>query len=288
MRSRAVGGRETSAIGVGTARFSLMNPDVDAGVRMLCAAFDAGVRLVDTAAVYVPGPDEPGHSERLVRAALDTWDGDRSSITVVTKGGHARVGTGWDMRADFVKDGSDRFIRQQCDESLTALGTERLDVLLLHWPDPAVPIAESMATLDALRREGKVAAVGLSNVSVAQLEEARAVGPVAAVQNRYSPDHRDSDPVVDACAEHDITFMAYSPLGGGGGAKKVGEAAPAFAEVAAERGVSVQQVVLAWELARAPVFVPIVGPSRPETARDSAAAAALDLTPDEIARLDGS
>ena len=143
-----------------------------------------------------------------------------------------------------------------------------------------------MGAIAELQHEGKVRLVGVSNFSVEQIEESRAVVDVASVQNRFSPAHAGDRPVLEHCAREGIAYLSYMPLDGMGAAPSVGERLPAFARVAAERGVSPHQVVLAWHLAQAPVVIPIPGARRPESISDSAAAADLELTQDELALLD--
>lgn len=285
MIARRLGDRTVGAIAAGTVQVSVATADHAAGVRVLCAALDAGVTVIDTAAAYVPSsrPEDASHNERIVADALRTWGGDAGAVTVVTKGGHARVGDGFGPD-DFVVRGTPGFIRQQCEQSLRALGREVIDVYLLHWPDPAVPIEESMHALVALVDDGLVRHVGLSNVSVDQLDAASSVGRVTAVQNRFGLGGRGAD-VVRRCEQLDVAFMAYSPLGGTFKAKDLTARHPAVATIAEARRVSPQQVALAWVVSRSPQMIAVVGASRPESIIDSAAAGALELSADELAAL---
>ncbi len=147
-----------------------------------------------------------------------------------------------------------------------------------------------IGTIKEIADSGKVAGVGLSNADPDQIRAAHAVlgDALVSVQNQFSPKFRSSKPEIDVCDELGIAFLPWSPLGGLSDAKELAEKHPAFAEVASERGVSAQQVALAWELAQSPVVIPIPGAKRPSSITDSAAAAALDLTADELARLDAS
>jgi aryl-alcohol dehydrogenase-like predicted oxidoreductase len=138
-----------------------------------------------------------------------------------------------------------------------------------------------------LQAEGKVQLVGLSNVSIAQIDEARSIADIASVQNEFSPVYRDSQPELRHCNEQGIAFLPWSPLGGIGSAGDLGERNRAFSEVAEECGVSPQRVALAWELALAPNVIPIPGASRPETIKDSLAAADLELSDEQLHRLNG-
>jgi aryl-alcohol dehydrogenase-like predicted oxidoreductase len=284
VQQRQLGDRTVGAIGLGGMPLSIEGrPDEAQAVRTVHAALDAGVTLLDTADAYCLGPDEVGHNERLLARALATWSGDRDSVVVATKGGHTRPPDG-----SWALDGSREHLRAACEASLRALGVEAVGLYQFHRPDPQVPWAESVGALEELRQEGKVQLVGVSNADPAQIREAAAVTSLAAVQNELSPRFRSSEPEVDLCAELGVAFLPWSPLGGIAKAGELGSAHGAFAEVAAERGVSPQQVCLAWLLARAPVVIPIPGARRVESILDSVAAADLRLSDEELARLDQS
>jgi aryl-alcohol dehydrogenase-like predicted oxidoreductase len=276
---RRIGDVPVGAIGLGGVNLSIPEPvPDDQAERTIHAALDAGVTLIDTAHAYTT-VDEEAHNERLLARALATHP-RRDDVLVATKGGHFRA-----AERDFPIDGRPEAIRAHCETSLRVLGVETIGLYQLHWPDPDVPIAESMGAFAELQREGKVRLVGVSNFSVEQIEEARGVVDVASVQNRFSPAHDEDRRVLDYCAGEGIAYLPYSPLDGAARAPSVGERLPGFARVAEERGVSPQRVVLAWHLAQAPVVIPIPGARRPETIADSAAAADLELTPEELALL---
>jgi aryl-alcohol dehydrogenase-like predicted oxidoreductase len=281
MPTRRLGGLQVSAIGLGEMPLSLAGrPDEAQAVRTIHAALDAGVTLLDTADAYCRDQSDFGHGERLVAKALAAWGGDRDRVLVATKGGHTRPGGSWDL------DGRPEYLRQACEASLERLGVEAIGLYQFHRPDPKVPFAESVGALAELRAAGKVRLVGLSNVSVDQIRQARELVEVASVQNEFSPRFRRSEGELAWCAANRIAFLPWSPLGGIGRGRDLGGRHRAFAEVAEAHGVSPQQVALAWELAKAPVVIPIPGSSRPETILDSVAAAGLRLTADELARLD--
>ena len=281
MPTRRLGGLQVSAIGLGEMPMSLAGrPDEARSIRTIHAALDAGVTLIDTADAYCLDGSEIGHGERLVGKALDAWPGDRDRVLVATKGGHTREGREWGL------DGRPEHLRQACEASLRALGVGAIGLYQLHRPDPKVPFLESVGALAELREAGKVRLVGLSNVGVDQIRQASQVVEVASVQNEFSPRFRRSEGELVFCAAQRIAFLPWSPLGGIGRGRDLGGRHAAFAEVAAAHGVSPQQVALAWELAKAPVVIPIPGASRPETITDSAAAATLRLTDDDLARLD--
>ena len=281
MPTRRLGGLQVSAIGLGEMQLSLAGrPDEAQAFRTVHAALDAGVTLIDTADAYCIDDSDTGHGERLVAKALAAWPGDRDRVLVATKGGHTRPGGRWEV------DGRPEYPRRACEASLRALGVEAIGLYQLHRPDPKVPFAESVGALAELKAAGKVRLVGLSNVSVDQISQARQLVEVASVQNEFSPRFRRSEGELAWCAAERIAFLPWSPLGGIGRGRDLGGRHRAFAEVAEAHGVSPQQVALAWELAKAPVVIPIPGATRPETITDSLAAATLRLSDDDLARLD--
>jgi len=281
MPTRRIGRTDVGAIGLGAMLLSIAGrPGEAQAIRTVHAALDAGVTLIDTADAYCLGGDEAGHNERLIRKALDAWPGDRDRVLVATKGGHTRPGREWGL------DGRPEYLGKACEASLAALGVEVIGLYQFHRPDPKVPFLESVGALAELKAAGKVRMVGLSNVSVDQIRQAREVVEVASVQNEFSPRFRRSEGELAFCAANRIAFLPWSPLGGIGRGRDLGGRHRAFAEVAEAHGVSPQRVALAWELAKAPVVIPIPGARRPETITDSAAATSLRLSADELARLD--
>lgn len=303
MRYRTVGGLRVSAVGLGAMPLSIEGrPDEGRAMATVHAALDAGVTLLDTADSYhLPG-DEPGHNERLVARALATYGGDTADVLVTTKGGRGRPADG-----SWTVTGSPRHLKSAAEASLKRLGVEAIGLYQLHKPDPAVPFEESVGALRDLLDEGKIRYAGISNTNTGQIRRAHALlgDRLVSVQNRYSPAVRDSEPELRLCAELGLAFLPWSPLGGisrsslDGPSRRLppedaghatgpthGNGLDAFHAVARERGVSPQQVCLAWLLARSPVVVPIPGASRPGTIRDSAGAADLELTPEEVARLE--
>lgn len=284
MRTRSIGGREVSAIGLGSMPMSIEGrPERSRSIATIHAALDAGITLIDTADAYHLHAGEVGHNELLIAEALASYGGDTSGVLVATKGGHLRPGDGtWTV------DGRPEHIKEACEGSLRRLGVEAIGLYQFHRPDPSVPYAESVGAVRDLLDEGKIQLAGISNVNTAQIQMAFEIlgGRLASVQNQFSPRFRSSEPELDMCTKGGIAFLPWSPLGGIGHAGELGTTYDKFAAVAKEHGVSPQQVCLAWMLAKSPVLVPIPGSSRPETIRDSAAAVDLELTPEEFALLD--
>jgi aryl-alcohol dehydrogenase-like predicted oxidoreductase len=256
--------------------------DPDRSARTVHAALDAGVTLIDTADAY--GPEGMGVNETLVAEALASYGGNTEDVVVATKAGHTRNGRDWGL------DGSPAHLRRAAEASLRRLSGDALDLLQHHRPDPDVPYAETMGALKDLYDDGLVRRVGISNADPEQIRLAHAVlgEALVSVQNQFSPAFRSSEPELELCAELGVAFLPWSPFGGISSAGDLGDRHAAFSRVASARGVSPHQVTLAWMLAKAPVVIPIPGSSRPETARDSAAAADLELTAEELAELDGA
>lgn len=229
-----------------------------------------------------PQGGEVGHNEELIARALREYGSGAADVLVATKGGHLRPGDGtWTLNGD------PQYVKRAAKESARRLGVEAIGLYQFHRPDPAVPYAESVGALSELLDEGVILMAGISNADVTQIDVAQEVlgGRLVSVQNQFSPAFRSSLPELERCAELGIAFLPWSPLGGIANAKDLAEHHGAFQQVADEVGVSVHRVTLAWELALAPVVVPIPGASRPESIRDSAAAADLDLTAEQVARL---
>jgi aryl-alcohol dehydrogenase-like predicted oxidoreductase len=253
------------------------------GPAVIHAALDGGVRLIDTADVYCLDDDDLGHNERLIARALREYRGEHDGVIVATKAGLTRPGGRWE------RNGRPEHIRRACEASLRALDTERLDLYQLHAPDPGVPFAESVGAFAELQREGKVRWVGLSNVSVAEIEEARRAVEVVTVQNRLSPFFREAlaSGVVAYCTAHGIGFLAYSPLGGGRLNHKL-PGHPALEPIARRHGVSEHAVTLAWVIVQGPAVIPIPGARSTEHARDSLAAAGIVPDPEELAAINAA
>jgi aryl-alcohol dehydrogenase-like predicted oxidoreductase len=258
-------------------------PSESRSIEVLHSAMDRGMTLIDTADVYCLDDDDIGHNERLIAKALGSWPGDRESIIVATKGGLTRPGGAWE------RNGRPDHLRAACERSLKALGVERIDLYQFHAPDPAVPFEESVGSIADLQREGKVRWVGLSNVSVDEIEAARGMLDVVTVQNRLSPFFREAlrTSVVKHCDDNGIGFLAYSPVGGGRLNKKLPDH-PVLGRIAAAHGASNHAVVLAWVLAQGPSVIIIPGARTVEHALDSVSAADLVLSEDELGAIDAA
>jgi aryl-alcohol dehydrogenase-like predicted oxidoreductase len=285
MEQRRLGDRTVGAIGLGAMPMSVREHHDEAlAIRTVHAALDAGVTLIDTADAYCWDEVGFGHNEELVVRALKEYGAAARDVLVATKGGHTRRGREWHL------DGRPEYLRTACEDSLRRLGVEAIGLYQHHRPDPEVDYAETIGGLKALLDDGLVVRAGISNADPDQIRLARDIlgEALVAVQNEYSPRFRSSRPELDLCTELGLAFLPWSPLGGMSQAADLGDRFTTFADVAAERGVSPQQVALAWELAQSPVVVPIPGASRVESVQDSTAAVDLHLTAEELTRLGAS
>jgi aryl-alcohol dehydrogenase-like predicted oxidoreductase len=274
--TRSLAGIDVHPIGLGEMPMSLDGrPDEERSIRTIHAALDAGVELIDTADAYARDDRDIGHGERLVAKALK---GRRDDVIVATKGGLLRS-----RDQSWPPDGRPEHLRAACEASLRALETDRIDLYQFHRPDRKVPYAESIGTFKELQDEGKVRWVGISNATVAELEEALSIVDVVSVQNQLSLSY--TRPIgkgeVQACTDRGIAFLAWSPLGGIGSAESASGVDP-VAAAAQAHDVSPQQVALAWLLSLGPTVIPIPGSSRPETITDSLRAAELELSAAEL------
>ena len=253
------------------------------------AALDAGITFIDTADAYhQPSDPEPGHNERLIAKALRSYGGDTSAVLVATKGGLQRPAGS--EGGPWPRSGRPDYLKEAAKASAKRLGVEAIGLYQFHRHDPDVPYAESVGALRDLLDEGVIELAGISNADLEQIAIAQEVlgGRLASVQNQFSPVFRSSREELDHCAAQGIAFLPWSPLGGIGRNRDSATTFGAFQRIADERGVSPQQVTLAWELGLAPGVIPIPGASRPASIQDSALAADLTLTSAERAELDAS
>ena len=266
------GDLEVTRLGYGAMRITgdgIWGPpdDPEQARAVLRRLLDLGVNLIDTADSY--GPEV---SENLIAEALHPYP---DGLVVATKGGLTRPGPGrWEP------DCRPERLKACCDASMRRLRVDRIDLYQLHTPDPKVPFAESVGALAELRDEGKVRHVGLSNVGRRHLDEAQSIVPIVSVQNRYSVSARDSEPVLEACAEQGLGFIPWFPLDAGS------PKSDALREIAEAHGATPHQVAVAWLLQHSPVTLPIPGTSKIDHLEENVAAASLRLTDDEMARLE--
>jgi pyridoxine 4-dehydrogenase len=236
-------------------------------IRVLRRAVELGVDFIDTADSYGPFV-----SEELIREALHPY----REVTVATKGGLLRPGPGrWD------RDGRPEHLRRCVEASLRRLGLDTIDLYQLHRLDPSVPAADQVGELSQLRKEGKIRHIGLSEVSVADIAEARLTAPIVSVQNLYNLLDRGHEAVLDYCEREGLGFMPYSPIAAGRLASPVGP----VAMLARQAGASPVQLALAWMLHRSPVMLPIPGTGSVRHLEENVAAAQLELTDDQFRTL---
>lgn len=283
-RSLGPGGADVSCVGFGGMPLSTSGrPEASQAVRVLHAALDAGMTLIDTADVYCLDDGDIGHNERLIARALREWSGDSDDIVVATKGGLTRPAGRWE------NDARPEHLRSACEASLAALGVEAIDLYQLHAVDRDVPLEDSVGELADLRAEGKIRAVGLSNVSVDEIRRAARLVPITSVQNRLSPFFREAveEGVLEYTARQGIGFLAYSPVGGGRLNLKLPDHQVAAA-IGRAHGVSAHAVVLAWVLGLAPNVIVIPGARTVAHALDSVGAADVQLTEAERSAIEGA
>jgi pyridoxine 4-dehydrogenase len=268
------GEREVNRMGFGAMRIT--GPgiwgepiDPDECRRVLRRCIELCINLIDTADAY--GPEV---SERLIGETLWPYPHD---LVIATKGGLKRPGPGrWE------RDCSPKHLREAIEGSLRRLRVPHIELYQLHAVDPKVPYAESVGTLADLKREGKIHHIGVCNVGTDDLEEAQAITEIVSVQNRYSVVDRESQAVLEACERQSVAFLPWRPVGGG----DVGEdAAATIEEVAKAHDATTLQIALAWLLHSSPVHVPIPGTSQVAHLEENVAAAAIELTDEEVERL---
>jgi pyridoxine 4-dehydrogenase len=238
--------------------------DREAAIRVVRRAVELGINFIDTADSY--GPDV---SERIIAEALHPYP---PGLVIATKAGFLRPGPNeWTM------NGQPKHLRKACEGSLRRLKLDRIILFQLHRIDPAVPAADQLGTLKDLHEEGKIQYIGLSEVSVSQIEHARTIASIATVQNRYGVSDRGADDVVDYCEREKIGFIPWYPLAAG----KLQE----METKAAALSVTASQLALAWLLWRSPVIIPIPGTSDLKHLEENTAAADLKLNASDLEKL---
>lgn len=268
-----LGGELTvNRLGYGAMRitgYGIWGPPEDEGLarQVVRRAVEAGVNFIDTADSY--GPDV---SERLIAEALRPYPKD---LIIATKGGQLRSGP-W----EWLQDGRPEHLRKALEGSLQRLGLDAIDLYQFHRPDPNFPFEESVGELVRLKEEGKIRLIGLSNISLEQLAAAQKLTPIASIQNRFNLEDRSSDALLEAAEKQGIAFLPWAPLGG-----TPGPVGGRIAHLAQARGVTPNQMLLAWLLALSPMMLPIPGTGSLEHLEENLAAASLKLTPDELAQI---
>lgn len=275
-------GIEVTAIGLGAMPLSLAGrPDEVQAIKVIEAFVGLGGNFIDTANVYCLDDADIGHNERLVDKAL-RYLGKRDEVLVATKCGLRRPRGNWTV------DGDPAWIRASCEQSLKDLNAGAITLCQLHAVDPKWGLEPAVETLLRLREEGKIRHIGLSNVNLAQLREALALGPIVAVQNSCNPFQRQdfSNGLADFCRDHGITYIAHSPVGGyydhAGLARQ-----ELLARLAEKYRVSTYRVVLAWLLGKGAHILPIPGASKVASITDSMGALSMHLDPEDAAAIDG-
>ena len=245
--------------------------DHDEVIRVLRRAVELGVTLIDTADSYGPGV-----SEQLIREALHPYPAD---LVIATKAGFMRPGPGrWE------RNGKPDYLKAQAEKSLRRLGLERIELFQLHRIDPKVPLVDQLGALVELQAEGKIGRIGLSEVSVLEIEAARAITPIATVQNLYNLSDRGAEPILEYCAREHIGFIPWFPMATGGLARPGGP----LQRIADELAVTPAQLALAWLLQRSPVLLPIPGTSNVAHLEQNVGAAQIELSPDQVQQLDAA
>ena len=273
-------GITVNPIGLGGMPLSIQGrPDESTALEVIASFAGNGGDFIDTAVSYCLDNDDLGHNERLISKALHSLK-HHPDVLVATKGGLTRPSGRWEV------DASPRWLRRCCEQSVRDLGNP-IRLYYLHAVDPNVPLADSVGELVRLREEGKIVAIGLSNVSTKQLDEALAITPIAAVQNRCNIlERRDFDSgLVDHCRVRNIAYVPYSPVGGHYGHKRVAQD-PTLKRIAAKHETTPYVIALAWLLAQGDHVLPIPGASKVASARSSLTATRIALDAEDRNALD--
>jgi pyridoxine 4-dehydrogenase len=239
-------------------------------VRVLRRAVELGINFIDTADSYGPHV-----SEEIIAEALHPYP---EGLVIATKGGFDRPGPD-----QWVENGKPEHLRSACEGSLRRLRLERIDLYQLHRIDPKVPAEDQLGTLKDLQAQGKIKHIGLSEVSVRQIQHARTIVPIVSVQNRYSVTDRGSEDVLDYCEKEKMGFIPWFPLAAG----RVSFSESPISRIAARWKATPSQVALAWLLARSPIMLPIPGTSKVKHLEENVAAAELKIDANKWQELDG-
>ncbi len=281
-------GVAVSELGLGGMAMSLSTkPPEPQAIETIHRALALGINLIDTADSYCKDELDKHHNERLIYKALQQYQGDTSQVIVVTKGGFQRTQGKW------ILNGNPNHLRQTIQGSFEALGAKKpIDLWLHHRPDPNYSIERSLTPAKEAVAQGIIRFVGLSNFSVEQIKRARDIVDIVAIQNQFNPWCRNPefDGVLEYCEQEGLTFMASSPFGGIKGARRTSplENLSAFTALAEEKETSIYSIMLAWLGSKSPAIIPIVGASKPNSVEESVKSLTVNLSDEEIDRLDNS
>ena len=272
-----------SAIGIGGMPMSLSDrPPESQSLKVIHRALDLGVTFIDTADSYCKDESDKHHNERLIHKALQSYNGDVSSVIVATKGGLMRYNGNWS------RNGDPKHLRETIRISFESLGGEKpIDVWQYHAPDSNYSIAESLTPAKEAVAEGMIRFVGVSNFSVSQIKQARDVVDIISVQNQYNPWNRqpEFDGVLEYCENEGLTFLPWSPFGGSRRHTNL-ENFRVISQLAKEKGVSVYSIVLAWLRSKSSRILPIPGASKISSIEDSVRAVDVKLSDEEVQKID--
>ncbi len=273
-------GTKVNAIGLGAWQLSnVARPPRDQAIALIHCALEAGVGLIDTADAYCRDENDFGHNECLIREALDNWSGT-GEVTVMTKVGRTRPGGRW------VTDARPEYIKTACDASLRRLGLEAIFLYQLHQVDSEVPFEDTLGALTDLREAGKIRHIGLSNVSLVQLEQAQALIRIESVQNRCNPWAREDvdNGLITHCSETGVTYFPWHPVGGAEG-HQAAASNLILRELACKYETTPYQLLIAWLLGLGSHVIPIPGATRTASILDNLKAAKLDVAREDLARI---
>ena len=303
MKTRTIGSFEVTAVGLGCMPLSDMPPkepsmlnDREGAIGVIHAALDFGVTLLDTADIYAPTWNTIGHNERLVGEAVRTWNGtpaQKAKLVLATKGGITRDKEEGNWFGISGRSADKHYFFRAVEASALRLGVEQIDVWQHHRLDHFMPYETQFENVLALKEHGYVKHIAVSNVSAEQLRRAIKIGGTPAqgglvsVQNEFSPRYRNSQEVIDICAEHGIAYLPWSPLGGiNKGSKDLStDRFGSFKSIAQSKGVSPFALTIAWHLANFPTSIPIPSSTKAENILETLAGVNVEITTDELQEL---
>jgi len=272
---------EVFPIGLGAMPLSIEGrPSEEEGIKVIHTALELGVNFIDTANVYCLNDHDLGHNEKLIGKALRSYSGSKD-IFVATKGGLSRPKGAWEVSGDPKK------LREDCEKSLRDLGVAQIFLYQLHAPDERFSLVDQIAVLARLQEEGKIRHIGISNVDRSEILLSQSVARIETVQNKWNPAYREDsgNGVFDACKENHMTYIAYSPVGGGNFHEKLAHD-PIITTIAKKYHASAYQLMLAWTLSKGHFILPIPGASRTASILDSVKAVSLHVQPSDIKLID--